>query len=59
MSNSNKSNGKDTAPGQNKETTIYVNTTDYLWHKKKISFNELTELAYPDSQKMEFDVKLS
>lgn len=51
--------GKEDAPGQNKETTIYVNTTEYQWPKKEISFDELVELAFPNAQRMEFDVTYS
>lgn len=47
---------KDQAPGQNKETKIYVNTIEHLWPKKEISFEELVGLAFPGSTKIEFDV---
>ncbi|MFZ2205559.1 MAG: multiubiquitin domain-containing protein [Minisyncoccia bacterium] len=47
---------KDQAPGQNKETKIYVNTIEHLWPKKEISFEELVGLAFPDSIKKEFDI---
>jgi hypothetical protein len=46
----------DQAPGQNKETKIYVNTKDFLWTKKEISFDELVGLAFPVSANKEFDV---
>jgi len=47
---------KDQAPGQNKETIIYVNTQEIKWPKKEISFEELVNIAYPNSTKMEFEV---
>ena len=51
------SNGQnDQAPGQNKETKIYVNTIPHLWPQKKISFEELVKLAFPDTTSKEFDV---
>jgi len=43
----NKNGQNDQAPGQNKETKIYVNTIPHLWLKKKISFEELVKLAFP------------
>lgn len=52
----NSQENKEHAPGQIKETKIYVNTQEYLWPKKEISFEELVNLAYPNSTKMEFNV---
>jgi hypothetical protein len=46
----------DQPPGQNKETKIYVNTIPHLWPNKKISFEELVKLAFPNTASKEFDV---
>lgn len=45
-----------TPPGQEKETTIYVNTKEVIWNKKEISFEELVNIAFPGATKKEFDV---
>jgi hypothetical protein len=45
-----------TPPGQEKETLIYVNTKETAWNQKKISFEELVNIAFPGSTKKEFDV---
>lgn len=45
-----------TPPGQEKETNIYVNTKSIIWNKKEISFEELVNIAFPDSTGKEFDV---
>jgi len=46
MNNSNNGRGKEDAPGQNKEFTIYVNATPENWTGKEISFGEVTKLAF-------------
>lgn len=56
MSKEENSGKKDDAPGQDKESIIYVNTVEHKWLKKEISFEELVKLAFPDSTKKEFDV---
>lgn len=50
-------NHKTEAPGQNKETKIFVNTKEVTWSKKEISFEELVDIAFPGAtNKQEFDV---
>lgn len=44
------------APGQEKKTKIYINTKEVLWNKKEISFEELVNIAFPNTSKKEFDV---
>jgi hypothetical protein len=43
-------------PGQNKTTQILVNTVEHQWPEKKISFEEVVKLAFPDPKNKEFDV---
>ncbi len=45
-----------TPPGQEKDTRIYVNTNGKFWNKKKISFEELVNIAFPGVTKKEFDI---
>ena len=45
-----------TPPGQEKTTTIFVNTKEVPWDKKEISFEELVIIAYPNATNKEFDV---
>lgn len=51
--------GNENAPGQNKSTVIFINTIEHQWLKKEISFEELVALAFPNAQRMEFDVTYS
>lgn len=46
----------ESAQGQNKETLIYVNTKDYKWKKRRITFEEVVNIAFPNASKKEFDV---
>lgn len=46
--NSNNSKMPD-APGQNKESLIIVNGTPEQWTGKKVTFEEIVKLAYPDA----------
>lgn len=47
MQTSNKNgDGKKTAPGQNKEIIILVNTREKVWTKKSITFDEVVVLAF-------------
>lgn len=47
MENSNKiGSGKEEAPGQNKEFTIYVNSKEKTWSEKKISYEQVVVLAF-------------
>lgn len=38
--------GKENAPGQNKEVTIYVNSKEKNWSEKKISYEQVVVLAF-------------
>jgi hypothetical protein len=38
--------GKEDAPGQNKEFTIYVNSKEKTWTEKKISYDQVVVLAF-------------
>lgn len=49
-------NNLKTPPGQEKETTINVNTKDINWYKKEITFEELINITFPSATNKEFDV---
>lgn len=50
------SNNDKTPPGQEKDVRIFVNTLPKTWSKKEISFEDLITLAFPNSNRKEFDV---
>lgn len=54
MTNTNEHNnqGSDKKEG----TKIFVNMVEIIWPKKSISFEELVNIAYPNSANMEFDI---
>lgn len=45
-----------TPPGQEKIPLIFVNTKEVHWDRKEISFEELVNIAFPNSVNKEFDV---
>jgi hypothetical protein len=37
------------APGQNKDVPIYVNGTPFPWTEKKITYEQVVKLVFPNS----------
>ncbi len=53
---------KNDAPGQNKQVTIYVNSTPESWIGKEITFEQLVALAFnnpPKDDTKEYTVRYS